>query len=1645
MIINFYNYIITDMKRILLFMATFALLAIPKVNFGQAPTLGTTSGFAIFTGAGAITNDGATVITGDLGSFNSTPTGFPIPGTVVGTIYNVGAPVLTSAFADAGTAFGNYSATGSVLGSPLETFNTTGYIYAGTYHTIGAAVLNGDFTLDGQGDPNALFVININGALTVGAGFNILLINSASACNVYWQINGDFTLGAGSVFRGTIVSDGSITLLAGSSLLGRGITTAGAIALHNNVVTLNSLPAAAGIISGTASVCKGQNGVVYSVPAISNAASYNWTLPAGASIASGANTRSITVNYSNTAANGNITVQGVNACANGIVSANFAVTVNPLPIAFAGADRSICLNSGSTTIGAASVPGSTYSWSSVPAGFTSTVSNPTVTPMVTTTYTVVETNPAMNCTNSNSVVVTVIPLPAAIAGANRAICLNSVTQIGAPAITGNTYSWTSVPAGFTSTVANPTVSPLVTTTYTLIETNTAGGCTNTNSVVVTLSPSPAAIAGADRTICANTTTTLGAAAVVGSTYSWSSSPAGFSSTTANPTVTPLVTTTYTVVETTTATGCTNTHSVVVTVNPLPAAMAGANRAICLNSGTQIGAPAVSGSTYSWTSVPAGFTSTVANPTVSPLTTTTYIVVETITATGCSNTNNVVVTLNPFPAAIAGVTRAVCPKESTTLGTTAVTGNTYSWTSLPAGFTSTLANPTINPLTTATYTVIETTTATGCTNTNNVVVTVNSVPAAVAGADRSICFNSSSTILGAKAIPGSTYSWSSVPAGFNSTVSNPTVTPLLTTTYTVVETNPAMGCSSSNSVIVTVYPVPGATAGANRAICLNSSTQIGGPAVAGNTYNWTSVPAGFTSTEASPTVSPLVTTTYNLVETVTALGCINSNSVTVTLSPFPSANAGDARTVCSGEGTLLGSTAVTGNTYSWTSIPAGFTSTLSNPTVNPLISTTYTIIETTTATGCTNANKVVVSVNPLPAALAGAARSICLNSSTQIGGADVKESTYSWSSSPAGFTSSVSNPTVSPNITTTYTVVETNKAKGCTNSNSVVVSVNPSSTAVAGVDRVICQNSSTQIGGTAVEGSTYSWSSIPAGFTSTLANPIVTPLVTTTYTIVETNPAMTCASNNSVVVTVNPLPVAIAGDARAICLNSGTTLGAAAVTGSTYSWSSIPAGFTSSLANPTVAPLASTTYTVEETVTATGCTNKHSVVVALYPAPAAIAGANRDICLKESTRIGAEAVIGSTYSWSSVPAGFTSTEANPNVSPKVTTIYTVVETNAAEGCQNTNSVTVALNAAPIIVTEPTDQTTCVGNPVSFSITVSGTGLTYQWRKGTVALINGGNISGATSSTLMISPVNTSDVASNYNVVITGACAISETSNNVSLAANAAPSISTAVCEGSQVSFSASAIGAGLTYQWRKGDVNLNNGGNITGATSSTLTINPVTAADASTDYNVVIAGTCSPNANSLHIALVVNSATSILAEPLNQTACAGTAAIFTVGATGSSLSYQWRKGTVNLVNGGNISGATSAVLTIDPVSASDVASNYNVVVTGTSCSPVSTSKDAALALCIPTGMASLAAGTMVTAVTIYPNPFKSSIDIKINDATQVNNIELKIYNILGEEVIDKNLTKQITTLATGDLASGIYLYKVNSNNKTIQSGKLVSRK
>jgi hypothetical protein len=306
----------------------FILLLIPGLSYGQSPDLGAAANFVLFTSTGAFGNTGTSLVSGDIGSNSASVTGFP-PGTITGIIYDPPDATLAQAAIDAGEAY-SYLA-GKTCDAVIGTLLEGQVLTAGVYCTGAATSLNGDITLDGQGDPNALFIIQIDGALTVGeySISTVTLINSASLCNVYWQINGQFDLGAGSTFSGTLIVNGAIFLYNASSLFGRGLSIDGAVAINNAVVRF--IPEAAGTITGTTPVCQGETGVGYTVPAIADAETYNWTLPVGASIASGANTNSITVDYSNTAISGDITVSGNNSCGGDGAAGTLAITVHSLP------------------------------------------------------------------------------------------------------------------------------------------------------------------------------------------------------------------------------------------------------------------------------------------------------------------------------------------------------------------------------------------------------------------------------------------------------------------------------------------------------------------------------------------------------------------------------------------------------------------------------------------------------------------------------------------------------------------------------------------------------------------------------------------------------------------------------------------------------------------------------------------------------------------------------------------------------------------------------------------------------------------------------------------------------------------------------------------------------------------------------------------------------------------------------------------------------------------------------------------------------------------------------------------------------------------------------------------------------------------
>ncbi len=487
-----------------------------------------------------------------------------------------------------------------------------------------------------------------------------------------------------------------------------------------------------------------------------------------------------------------------------------------------------------------------------------------------------------------------LALPAANAGTNKSICLNSSTQIGSTAVSGSTYSWTSSPSGFTSTVSNPVVTPSVTTTYTLVETITATGAANTNSVIVTVNPRPAVPApiGGTTTLCVGGTTTLTESTTGGS---WSSASSAIATISGSGVVTGIATGSAIIYYTVTnSSNCSNSVYTTVTVTAvtqpvLPAANAGANRTICQNSSTQIGAAPVTGNTYSWTSSPAGFTSTVSNPVVTPSVTTTYTLVETITATGATNTNSVIVTVNPRPAVPApiGGTTTLCVGGTTTL-TESTTGG--SWSSASSAIATISGSGVVTGIATGSAIIYYTVTnSSNCSNSVYTTVTVTAVtqpvlPAANAGANRTICQNSS-TQIGAAPVTGNTYSWTSSPAGFTSAVSNPVVTPSVTTTYTLVETVTATGASKSNSVVVTVNALPAISAiTGNNVVCAGSTIQLSDNTLGGVWSSSSTTIATVGSTGAVKGVSAGVTSINYRV--TNASGCSAGVSALVTVNGPP---------------------------------------------------------------------------------------------------------------------------------------------------------------------------------------------------------------------------------------------------------------------------------------------------------------------------------------------------------------------------------------------------------------------------------------------------------------------------------------------------------------------------------------------------------------------------------------------------------------------------------------------------------------------------------------------------------------------------------------------------------------------------------------
>ncbi len=364
-------------KKLLLIVTVVTLLTFPKVNFGQVPDLGVASSFALFTAAGAFSNEGATIVTGDIGTNAGAFTGFP-PGIVIGETH-VADDVSAQAAADVAVAYSYLD--GLTCGEVLGTGLGEGQILTPNIYCLGAAsTINGELILDAQGDPGAVFIFQIDGALSTTTLSTITLINGASLCNVYFQVNGAVELGVSSVFQGNILATGAISLLDDATLLGSALSTAGAIALHNNTVTLGTQPTASPIFaSGATTFCAGDSVIISGND--------------GGVFSNGATTPSITVTTG-----GDYFVTNTNACGSD-TSNHIIVAITPLPTAatlFASGPTKIC--PGDSVVISGNVDG--------------TFSNGATTPSITVTtggdYFVTNTN-ACGSVTSNHILVKVKP------------------------------------------------------------------------------------------------------------------------------------------------------------------------------------------------------------------------------------------------------------------------------------------------------------------------------------------------------------------------------------------------------------------------------------------------------------------------------------------------------------------------------------------------------------------------------------------------------------------------------------------------------------------------------------------------------------------------------------------------------------------------------------------------------------------------------------------------------------------------------------------------------------------------------------------------------------------------------------------------------------------------------------------------------------------------------------------------------------------------------------------------------------------------------------------------------------------------------------------------------------------------------------
>jgi hypothetical protein len=1021
-----------------------------------------------------------------------------------------------------------------------------------------------------------------------------------------------------------------------------------------------------------------------------------------------------------------------------VVGTQLVVNAGTYAPVCAGSDLQIMANIPGVVMG---LPGYNYTWTPSDRLSSGDIPNPvfnTSTPG-SYTYTVDVVDPN-GCQGKSTTTIVVNPIPVVNGGSDVVICAESMGMLNGSATGGTAmfpqgynYTWTPDEGLNDDNAAVTGVSLNYPGTYYYTLTAVDGNnCSASDEVMVTVNALPAVNAGSDMSVCPGTDNSISASVSGGTpdyTYSWNPSMNLSDASVMNPVFNSSMSGVHTYMFTSTdANGCSRMDEVSVMVLPTMTVSAGNNAAICpggsvqLNGSVSGGTPGFGGGyEYEWMPATGLSNARVINPTFSSTEAGTYDMMLKVTdARGCTAGASVTVVVNPNPVANAGSDLRLCTGDFTQLAGSASNGDgNYNYMWMPSANLSNAnaAQPTYTASNAGTFNyTLRVVDGNGCMGEDFTTIVVNPVPSVNAGADRVVCVGNSATLQanGSGGFPGPSgysYSWSPIVNLSNASISNPTFSSNIAGTYnyTVMVTD-ANGCSAEDMLTVVSAANPVASAGLNKVTCTNASISLDGNATSGTTpysYSWMPI-AGLSNANAqSPMFSASIAGQYNYSVVVTdGNGCTSQSSVSITVNPSPTANAGGDQTICAGGVTTLvgvatGGTPGTGYGYLWSPAVGLDNNRLAVPTLSLNTPGSYTYMLTVTdANNCTSTDNVVVTVKDALVANAGGSVNACtgasmmLNSSVSGGSAPYS---YRWTPETNLSSRTAAMPTFLSNVTGDYAyTLEVTDANGCMTSSRAVVRVNASPSANAGADRQGCVSSPIQLMGIGSGGAgsySYNWSPSSMLSAGNVANPIFRANSQGTYDLnLTVTDANGCSAVDALRVVVNFDLNVNAGNDTGTCRGQNITLNGTITGGSengaTFSWSPVTNLLAANTLRPTFIGQNPGTYTYTLTVTdINGCSGSDQVVVTVVNPPVADAGNDQLICTQGSIQLRGAATNGSgnySYSWSPANRLSDRNAQNPVFSSAAPGIYnyTLRVTDNVSGCTSDDMVQVEAVSVPL---------------------------------------------------------------------------------------------------------------------------------------------------------------------------------------------------------------------------------------------------------------------------------------------------------------------------------------------------------------------------